>query len=109
MFFNICCVPLEQFMNYDKLNGANYFYFGNVIKMSVESDLNILFNNFSQPSQTFDLIRYLKFDNTPFDKRDPKSHYNLILNLKDQYLNYYYSFPFSHNQLYLYDYLSDKD
>jgi hypothetical protein len=60
-----------------------YFYFVNVIKILVESDLNILFNNFNKPSQTFDLIRFLKFDNTSFDKIDPKSYYNLILNLKD--------------------------
>lgn len=96
-------------MNYGKLNDLNYFYFDNVTKMLIEFDLNILFNNFNQPQQTFDLIRYLKLDNTFFDKRDPKNHYNLILNLKDQRLNYYYSFPFSHNQLYLYDYLSNKD
>lgn len=107
--FNVVvCLPLESFMDNDKLNNMAFFYYGSVEKTLLNSDLNILLNNFDQIS--FDLVRYVKSDRSLFTNYDPKNHYNLILNLQHEYLNYYYSFPFSHkSNLPYYEFLSNKD
>jgi hypothetical protein len=107
-FSTVCCLPYESINELDKLNNIPYFYYGNVHKLLLESDLNIFLNNFDQVS--FELIKYLKFDNSCFHRCDPGQHINLILNLKNNNINYYCSFPFSRNEVnsvyynYLYKY-----
>lgn len=107
--FNVVfCSPYVFFMSLNELNNKPYFYYGKVQQILLESDLNILLNSFDQVS--FELIKYLKFDGVCIHRCDPGQHINLILNLKDNRINYYYSFPFSHdkgvpyyNYLYKYD------
>lgn len=95
-------------MTLDKLNGVTYFYYGDVEKVLINSDINLFLNNFDQVS--LELIKYLDEYGCTFNKNDPKAHYNLILNLGNDYLNYYYSFPFSHkSNLKYYEYLSRSD
>lgn len=106
----VFCLPLNFSTKCDKLNNSIYFYYGNVDKILLESDLNIFINNFDQIS--FDLVKYLKTDNVNnihFKNKNPQSHPNLILGLKYQYLEYYYSFPFSHNNILYYEFLNEFD
>lgn len=94
----VSCMPQTPFMLNDKLNNSFYFYCGNVQQTLLQSDLHLFLNNFDQVS--FELVKYLKNNNLynlHFVKADPREHHNLILDLKDHSLNYYYSFPFSHN------------
>lgn len=110
-FFNfnvVLCSPQLNYLNQNELNSVVYFYCGNVQKILIQSDLDLFLNNFDQTS--FELVKFLKNDNSHFMNKDPREHYNLILNLNDFYLNYYYSFPFSHNTPNLYfKYLYEKD
>lgn len=107
-FGTVFCLPCKPFTALNELNNTPYFYYGGVQKVLLESDLRVLLNNFDQVS--FELVKYLKFDDSCFHRCDPKEHYNLILNLKDNYINYYYSFPFSYNKDVLYyNYLYQYD
>jgi hypothetical protein len=91
-----------------ELNKRTYFYHGDIKNILLESDLHFLINNFDETS--FNLVKYLKYDNSRFNNHDPHNHINLMLELKNQYLNYYYSFPFSHdNKLNYYEYLYYED
>lgn len=107
--FNVFCFPNELDLKLDKLNNMDYCYCGDVNKILLQSDIDILLNNFDQVS--FDLIKYIKSNNTSFSKYDPRSHYNLILKLPEFDLNYYNSFPFSHNSnnLQFYKFLLSSD
>lgn len=103
----IFCLPLESFMNRDKLNDVIFFYYGDVNKILIQEDLNNLVDNYNQVP--FELIKYLDQNYKFFKNNDPKTHYNLILDLQNHYLNYYYSFPFSHNKHEFYKHLSNVD
>jgi hypothetical protein len=106
--FIIFCSPLKPFMNCDKLNNVVFFNYGNINKILVQEDLNTLVNNYNQVS--FELIKYLDQNCKLFHNNDPKNHYNLMLDLQNHYLNYYYSFPFSHNKFGdFYEYFHRRD
>lgn len=90
-------MPLEVFMKQDNINNRTYFYYGDVEKIIVENDVNILLDNFDHI--TFEWVRYLNIDNQRFNYKSPNDHYNLILNLQNGFLNYYYSFPFTHKTI----------
>jgi hypothetical protein len=103
----VFCLPLETFMQKDVINGHTFFYYGDVDKILIEHDLNTIKNNFD--SVSFELVKYLKYNNSTFFFKNPNSHYNLFLNVQCEFLNYYYSFPFSHGNLNHYEFLSKYD
>jgi len=93
------CCPLEFFMDKDIINDRTYFYYDDrkieIQKQIIEHELNILLNNFDLV--TFDLIRFIKNNNRFFYFNHPNNHPNFLLKLPNQYFQYYYSFPFTHN------------
>jgi len=102
----VLCLP--QLLCRGELNNWTYFYCGNVKQVLLESDLYLLINNFDNIS--YKLVNYLNFNKTKFDKIDSRDHYNVFIDLQHHYLNYYYSFPFSHNSnLNYYEYFYNKD
>lgn len=95
-FETIFCTPHLSKMDKNELNDVTYFYCGDVKKVLLELDLNLIINNFD--STSFKLVEYLKYDKSKFDRCDPRFHYNVVLHLQHHYLNYYYNFPFTHNK-----------
>lgn len=109
-FHPIFCVSSNSFMSYGYLNNRDYFFYGNIQQILLQSDLCYLFNNFDQVS--FEVVKYINLYETNYSKNynnDPKIHYNLILNFKES-LNYYHSFVFSHHEYNnYYEYLYNID
>ena len=105
----ISCSPHDSFMKLDMINNVPFFYYGNINKILLENDLNIILNNFNETS--FDFIKYLKFDNTRFEYNSPFNHPNLIIEFQSYLQHHYYSFSFTHDLVNsdYYECLSDED
>jgi hypothetical protein len=110
--FNVIdCKSLEIFMEKDSINKRTYFYNSGAEKSLVESYLKILLKNFNNVD--FELVRYLDIGGCRFDYKHPNDHFNLVLNLQNGVLDYYYSFPFTHLNVKAipeyYEYLYNQD
>lgn len=108
----IQCVPPEFFTKQIFINNKPCFcYSSEIEQIWVERDLRLFIKNFDSIAYT--LVKYLNYDNTNFPIQHPNSHFNLMMGLQNENLNYCYSIPFSHNNIITnpqyYEYLYSKD
>jgi len=94
----IQCTPPEFFTKQIFINSKPCFcYSSEIEQILVERDLRLFIKNFD--SISYNLVKYLNYDNTNFHFQHPNSHFNLMMSLQNENLDYCYSIPFSHKNI----------